>query len=199
LRSVLQERCSIFVEAEDEAAFYGPKVDVQMKNVNGKEDTACTNQYDFVMPKRFGMIFTNQHGEDEEPVVIHRASLGALERTIAFLIEHFAGAFPVWLSPVQAVVIPINSDQVVYAKLIEEKLKEKSVRVELWDQTDSMQKRIRNAEAQKIPYIIVVGEKEAHSDNISLRVRGKIDRGTIKADKFITEVLSKIQSKSLEL
>ena len=199
LREVLVERKgAVYVEAEDEAAFYGPKIDVQMKNVNGKEDTAFTNQYDFVMPKRFEMSYTNEKGEAEEPVVIHRASLGAIERTMAFLIEHFAGAFPVWLSPVQAIIIPISDDQQDYAAKIAEKLESQGVRVEI-SAGGSMQNRIRKAEKQKTPYMLVVGEKEVASDSVAVRARGEDDRGVVKAQDFIDMITQKIKDKSLEL
>lgn len=128
LREVLVESQAPFYEAADEAAFYGPKIDVQMKNVNGKEDSAFTVQYDFVMPKRFKMHYVNHDDTEAEPIVIHRSSLGCFERTMAFLIEHYAGAFPVWLSPIQAVIIPISQDQSVASKLAYEQLKETGIK-----------------------------------------------------------------------
>lgn len=199
LRKVLIERDAPYYEAKDEAAFYGPKIDVQMKNVLGKEDTAFTVQYDFCLPARFNLEFTNEKGESEQPVVIHRSSFGAMERSIGFLIEHFAGSFPAWISPVQVVVIPISEDQVVYAKLVEEKLLSQKMRVELWDQAESMQKRIRTAEKQKIPYMLVVGDKEAKSESVSIRTRGKKEQETKTLDGFLTHVNSIIESKSLDL
>ncbi|MFC1653521.1 threonine--tRNA ligase [Patescibacteria group bacterium] len=198
LRSVLLERKSIFVEAEDEAAFYGPKVDVQMKNVNGKEDTAFTNQYDFVMPKRFDMKFTNEDGTEEEPVVIHRASLGAIERTVAFLIEHFAGAFPTWLAPIQAVVIPIAESHQGYADSIHKSLKQSGVRSEVNKEAQSMQKKIRIAEKQKIPYMLIVGDKEKESNSVSVRKRGQKDLGNQGQQKFVSHIVEEIESKSLD-
>jgi len=108
LRSVLEKRKAHFVEAPNEAAFYGPKIDFQMQNTNGKEDTAFTVQYDFVMPKRFDLSYVNEKGEQEQPIVIHRSSIGAIERVMAFLIEHYSGAFPIWLSPVQVSILPVS-------------------------------------------------------------------------------------------
>src|SRR3989344_4354186 len=199
LRKVLVDRKAVFVEAPNEAAFYGPKVDVQMKNANGKEDTAFTNQYDFVMPKRFDMKFTNEEGREEEPIVIHRASLGAIERTVAFLIEHFAGAFPVWLAPVQVAVIPITDDQHAYAEQIYEKLKAAGFRVENDNESESLQKRIRQAEKQKIPYMLIIGGKEVEGQTVSVRGRGQQDFGTMPLDQFQTKLKGLIDTKSLGL
>lgn len=199
LREVLHQLDAPHYEAADEAAFYGPKIDVQMKNVNGKEDTAFTVQYDFVMPKRFHMTYIDSHGTPAEPVVVHRASLGCFERTMAFLIEHFAGAFPLWLAPVQAVIIPISQDYIVAAKRVDESLKAAGIRVELWDQAESMQKRIRMAEKQKIPYMLIIGQKEADSGDVSVRVRGQQDRGVMSLADFQSDVLNRIASKALEL
>lgn len=184
LRKVLVSRKAIFVEAENEAAFYGPKVDVQMKNVNGKEDTAFTNQYDFVMPKRFDMKFVNENGVEEEPIVIHRASLGAIERTVAFLIEHFAGAFPAWLAPIQTVIIPISEKHVEYAQEVTEQLKALGLRVENWSESESLQKRIRTAEKQRVPYMLIVGDKEIEGKTVSVRKRGQINLGSQNTADF---------------
>lgn len=197
LRKVLVDRKAIFVEAENEAAFYGPKIDVQMKNVNGKEDTAFTNQYDFVMPKRFDMKYTNEEGREEEPIVIHRASLGAVERTVAFLIEHFAGAFPAWLAPVQAVVIPISQEHAIYAEEVTKAMKARHLRVENWSQSESLQKKIRLAEKQKIPYMLVIGDKEVASQSVSVRKRGQVDLGIQNTNTFIEQLVSEVETKAL--
>ena len=170
-----------------------------MKNANGKEDTAFTNQYDFVMPKRFDMKFTNEEGREEEPIVIHRASLGAIERTVAFLIEHFAGAFPVWLAPVQVAVIPITDDQHAYAEQIYEKLKAAGFRVENDNESESLQKRIRQAEKQKIPYMLIIGGKEVEGQTVSVRGRGQQDFGAMPLDQFQTKLKGLIDTKSLGL
>jgi threonyl-tRNA synthetase len=170
-----------------------------MVNVNGKEDTAFTVQYDFVMPKRFELTYTNEDNAEEEAIVIHRSSIGAIERVMAFLIEHFAGAFPLWLAPVQVVVIPISQNQSVAAKLAYEKLKEANIRVELWDQAESMQKRIRLAEKQKTPYMLVIGDREAESGEVAVRARGQQDLGVMKLAEFIEKAKSIETTKSLEL
>ena len=197
LKKVLDKRQSLYYEAPGEAAFYGPKIDVQMKNVNGKEDTAFTVQYDFCLPSRFKLKYINEEGQPEQPVVIHRSSFGAMERSIGFLIEHFAGAFPVWLSPIQCVIIPIGEDHVVYGKLIHSKLTELGVRSKLWSQAESMQKRIRIAEKQKIPYMLVVGDRETENESVSVRSRGKKDLGTMQLPQFIEQITSEIKIKSI--
>jgi len=183
LRKVLVERKSPFFEAKNEAAFYGPKIDVQMKNFSGKEETAFTIQYDFVMPKRFKLTYVDKDGQEKEPVVIHRSSIGAIERTIAFLLEHYAGALPFWLSPVQVCVIPIADRHLPYAQKIKNELE--GFRVEISQENETLAKRIREAEMQKIPYILVVGDKEIAHNAVGVRVRGKGDVGTMTLDEFI--------------
>src|SRR6185369_7158591 len=149
-----------------------PKIDVQMKNVHGKEETAFTVQYDFVMPKRFKLSFINEEGKEEEPIVIHRSSIGAIERIMAFLIEKFGGAFPLWLAPTQVVVIPISQDQHGYADEVVAALKKAKIRVENWNEAESMQKRIRRAEKEKSPYMLILGKQEVDEKNLSVRHRG---------------------------
>ncbi|MBI4049257.1 MAG: threonine--tRNA ligase [Candidatus Doudnabacteria bacterium] len=197
LRKVLKKRKAPFFEAENEAAFYGPKIDIQMKNVNGKEDTAFTVQYDFVMPKRFKLSYTNESGADEEPIVVHRSSIGAVERIIALLIERYAGAFPVWLSPVQAAVLPISDKQVKYAQKIVDELRENDIRVDFYNRPESIGKKIREAEMQKVPYMLIVGEKEMKAKSVAVRARGQKDLGSIKLEKFIDKIEKEIKSKSL--
>ena len=183
LRQVLVERKSPFFETEKEAAFYGPKIDVQMKNFAGKEDTAFTIQYDFVMPKRFNLTYIDKDGQKKEPIVIHRSSIGAIERTMAFLLEHYAGALPFWLSPVQIHIIPIADRHLEYAQKVKNELKD--FRVEINDAQETLGKKIREAEMQKIPYILVVGDKEIASNAVGVRERSKGDLGTVTLDNFI--------------
>src|SRR3989339_158431 len=183
LRKVLKNQSVPYYEAENEAAFYGPKIDVQMKNVNGKEDTAFTVQYDFVMPKRFELKFINKEGKEEEPVVIHRASLGAFERTMAFLIEHYGGAFPLWLSPIQAVVLPISEKFLEPAQKVKEELQKNGIRVELNNDNKSLGGKIRESTLQKIPFMIIIGEKEVKSNLISVRSREGKDLGSMEIKK----------------
>ena len=197
LRKVLQDRGSIYYEAEQEAAFYGPKIDVQMKNVHGKEETAFTVQYDFVMPKRFELKYINEEGKEEEPIVIHRSSIGAIERIMGFLIEHFGGAFPLWLAPVQAVVIQISQEQEVYADEVLQALRAAGIRAENWNEAESMQKRIRRAEKEKIPYMLVVGKKEAEEKTVSVRKRGNQDLGTMRIEQLVEQAQREIKEKAL--
>ncbi len=197
LRKVLKDRGSNFVEAPQEAAFYGPKIDIQMKNVNGKEDTAFTVQYDFVMPKRFGLTFINEQSEAEQPVVIHRSSIGAIERVMAFLIEHYAGAFPTWLSPVQVVLVPISGEQNEYAQKVADQLKDAGVRVEVSAENESMQNRIRKAAGEKVPYIAVIGKREVEGNLIAVRQRGNKDLGAMSVEEFEKKIVKEIKEKSL--
>lgn len=172
LREVLQERDCAFVEAQGEAAFYGPKIDIQMRNVLGKEDTAFTVQYDFVMPRRFNLTYIGQDGEEKMARVIHRSSIGAIERIVAFLIEHYGGAFPFWLAPIQVAVIPISQDQSDYAQSVAQQLRDTGIRVEIHDEAETMQNRIRKAEKQKIPFMLILGRREESENNLSVRERG---------------------------
>jgi len=186
LRQVLTQRKAPFFEAEKEAAFYGPKIDVQMKNFAGKEDTAFTIQYDFVMPKRFNLTYIDKDGQKKTPIVIHRSSIGAIERTMAFLLEHYAGALPFWLSPVQIHIIPIADRHVEYANKIKSELKD--FRVKINDAQETLGKKIREAEMQKIPYILVIGDKEISSTAVGVRERGKGDLGIVTLDNFIKNI-----------
>ncbi|HTR18974.1 MAG TPA: threonine--tRNA ligase [Candidatus Paceibacterota bacterium] len=170
LREVLKKRGEKFVEAKDEAAFYGPKIDVQMKNVNGKEDTAFTVQYDFCMPDRFDLTYVAEDGSKKRAFVIHRSSIGAIERLVAFLIEFYAGAFPLWLSPVQVAVLPVSEKHATYAQSVFEELRAAGIRAEL-SADDSLGKRIRNTKLEKIPYFIVVGDQEVSDSTVTVENR----------------------------
>ncbi len=195
LRSALKNRKSPFFEEENEAAFYGPKIDIQMKNFSGKEDTAFTIQYDFVMPKRFDLTYIDEAGKKQEPIVIHRSSIGAIERTMAFLIEHYAGAFPVWLSPVQVKILNITDRNLKYAEKINEEFKKSGIRAELDGANETIGKKIRNAELEKVPYILIVGDKEEKNDSIAVRERSKGDLGAMELEKFIEKIQKEIESK----
>lgn len=171
LRKLLQSRDCSFTEEAGEAAFYGPKIDVQMKNVNGKEDTAFTVQYDFCMPDRFDLTYIAEDGSKKRALVVHRSSIGALERIMAFLIEHYGGNFPLWLSPVQAAVIPVADTHTEYAKEIADTLKSEGYRIELDDSNESMGKKIRSAKKERLPYFIVIGDKEVETKTVTLESR----------------------------
>ncbi len=196
LRKALEKRNSSFFEGENEAAFYGPKIDIQMKNVNGKEDTAFTVQYDFVMPKRFKLTYTDESGKDEEPIVVHRSSIGALERVLGFLIERYAGAFPVWLSPGQVKVLPISDKFMDYAKEVVAELKENNIRVEMDDRSESIGKKIREAEMEKVPYMLIVGEKEVEAKSVAVRGRNQKDLGSMKLDKLVKQISEEIKKRA---
>jgi len=199
LRKALKKRKAPYFEAEGEAAFYGPKVDIQMKNAAGKEETAFTVQYDFVMPKRFKLRYLDRDGKEKEPVVIHRSSIGALERVIAFLIEHYLGALPVWLSPVQVKVLPVTERNIKYAQSVAEKLKKEKVRVELDERNETLPAKIRDAQLEKVPYMLIVGDKEEKSQKVAVRLRSEKDLGGVALSKFIAKVKNKIETKALDL
>ncbi len=186
LRNVLEKRDCHYVENEGEAAFYGPKIDIQMKNVLGKEDTAFTVQYDFVMPKRFDLKYKNASGEDQECVVVHRSSIGALERIIAFLIERYAGAFPFWLSPVQVKILPITSEIDDYAFEVKKELEKVGVRVDVDNDSETLGKRIRSAQKEKVPYMLVVGKEEVENKTVTVRARDNQEQIKLTIDEFIS-------------
>ncbi len=197
LRSVLEARKAHFVEAPQEAAFYGPKIDVQMKNVNGKEDTAFTVQYDFVMPKRFDLKFINEKGEEEQPIVVHRSSIGAIERVMAFLIEHYGGAFPVWLAPTQVKILPIAEAHLAYAQKLADELRALQVRVELDDRAERLPAKIRDAQLEKVPYMVVIGDKEMASDQLAVRSREGGKQEVLPKSEFIAKLQQQITERSL--
>lgn len=199
LREVLKERGAKFVEAEAEAAFYGPKIDIQMKNVNDKEDTAFTVQYDFVFPKRFNLNYINEEGKDEQAVVIHRSSIGAIERVIAYLIEKYAGAFPVWLSPIQVKVLPVSDKSKDYAFQVMKELNNHEIRVEVDDRNETLQAKIRDAQIMKVPYMLILGEKEEKVKKVSVRRRDGVDLGQMDLEKFLDLIKDKIEQKSQDL
>ncbi len=189
LRKILKKRNAHFVEASNEAAFYGPKIDIQMRDVRGKDNTAFTVQYDFVMPKRFDLGYIDSDGARKEALVVHRSSIGAIERIMAFLIEKFAGAFPLWLSPVQAKIIPIGDRQSDHAQSIASEFKKAGIRVETDLSTESLGKKVRAAKLEKIPYVIVIGDKEMESGLLNLEGRtAKIEGKTVsEAIAFLKE------------
>ncbi|MEK7595437.1 MAG: threonine--tRNA ligase [Patescibacteria group bacterium] len=181
------------------AAFYGPKTDFTIRSSIGREFAISTNQLDLFMPGRFNLTYTDKDGSDKLCAVIHRAPLGSHERFIGFLIEHFAGAFPVWLSPLQVKLIPISQNQADYAQRLKDKLLEKDIRVELDDRDETMQAKIRDAQMQKIPYMFIVGKKEVEANTVSVRLRTGEDLGALKALDAISRVGERISSRSLDL
>ena len=199
LREVLKDMKHDFVEAADEASFYGPKIDIQMKNVMGKEDTAFTVQYDFVMPERFNLVYTDKDSKEKKAIVIHRSSVGALERVIAFLIEHHAGNFPLWLAPVQIKIISVGEGHIEYCQKIAEKFTKENIRVELDISDETVGNKIRKSSQEKIPYTLVIGDKEMNSKDLAVRIRGKQDLLNISKEEFITKIKTDIKNRSLEL
>lgn len=194
LRNVLKTREAPFYEAEDEAAFYGPKIDVQIKNVLGKEETAFTCQYDFVMPKRFELSYIDSTGAKQEPIVVHRSSVGAFERTMAFLIEHYAGAFPLWLSPVQVALLPISEHELDYAKSIAQALKKEGIRIELDESASTLGKKMVKVRDQKVPYMVILGKQEVENKTITLKNRAG-EQITLNLDEIIAKLRQEIVSK----
>ena len=177
LRRLLEQRGVPFVEGVGEAAFYGPKIDFMAVDSLGRTWQLATAQLDFNQPARFGLEYINESGTKEQPVMIHRAILGAIERFIAILLEHYAGALPVWLSPTHVAVLPISDEQLTYAQEVAGTLKQAGIRAEVDERSESIGKKIRNAELQKNPVILVVGKKEVEQQTVSVRWRGKGDQG----------------------
>jgi threonyl-tRNA synthetase len=188
-----------YVEAEDEAAFYGPKIDVQIWSVIGREFSLATNQVDFAQPARFDLKFTNKEGNEEMPLCIHRAPLSTHERMIGFLLEHYAGNFPVWLSPEQVRVIPITDGQNEYANGIVKQLRDNGIRAHADISAQRMNAKIRQAQLMKVPYMLVVGENEMNAEQVSLRVRDGSQQNNIPLSEFMTRAKDKIARRAPEL
>ena len=185
-----------YEEAIGEAAFYGPKLDVQVKTAMGKEETLSTAQLDFLLPERFELTYIGQDGEHHRPVVIHRGVVSTMERFVAFLTEETKGAFPTWLAPKQVEIIPVNLDlHYDYAKSIQDELKSQGVRVEIDDRNEKMGYKIREAQMQKIPYQIVVGDKEVENNEVNVRKYGSQDQETLEKDEFIWNLVDEIRLK----
>ena len=198
LRKVATEKNLTFTEEKGEAAFYGPKLDFKLRDVIGREWQCSTLQFDFNLPERFDMTFINNKGEDERPYVLHRALFGSFERFIALLIEHYAGAFPTWLSPVQVMVIPVSEENFgAYALEVKGKLLAAGVRVKLDSSAEGLGKKIRDAEKQKIPYMLVVGEKEAIDGSVAVRKHADKNQEVLKVDEFVEKIKNEIDKKAI--
>lgn len=195
IRAALEKTGAKYVEGIGEATFYGPKLDVQIRSVLGKEDTIATNQLDFIVPERFGLEFTNEKGEKETPVCIHRAIMGSFDRFFAFYLEHTAGDFPLWLSPVQAVIVPISDRHLGYAQKIAAEMRRNKLRVEIDDRSERMNAKIRDAELQKIPLILVVGDKEAEANAVNLRERHVKEQRTLGVAELIGEMKGRVEAR----
>ncbi len=180
---------------EGEAAFYGPKIDFMVKDVLGRKWQLGTVQIDYVMPERFNLEYVGSDGQKHRPVVIHRAPFGSLERFIGVLIEHYAGYFPTWLSPVQVTVIPVSQNYIEYAKKVVNSLKENGLRVEIDERNEKIGYKIRESETNKIPYMLIIGEKEQTAGNISVRKHKEGDKGTLSLNDFIDNITDEIKNK----
>jgi threonyl-tRNA synthetase len=197
VRKVLIDTNTPFVEVQDEAAFYGPKIDVQIWSVIGKEFTLATNQVDFAQGRSFKLSFTNKDNQAEVPLIIHRAPLGTHERFIGFLLEHYAGKFPTWLAPLQVKILPISDKFMDYANTILQKLKNADIRVEIDDRNEKVGKKIRDTELARVPYMLVIGEKEMNEGKASIRRQGIGDLGAKDMDEFIAEISKEIKERSM--
>ncbi|MEI6585113.1 MAG: threonine--tRNA ligase [Sediminibacterium sp.] len=195
VRQVLKESGTPYVEVPDEGAFYGPKIDVQIWSAIGREFTLATNQVDFAQGRRFKLEFTNKDNAPETPLIIHRAPLGTHERFIGFLLEHYAGKFPVWLAPLQVKILPISEKFQDYALAVKAKLRKAGVRVEIDDRNEKIGKKIRDTELMRVPYMLVIGEKEVAENQLAVRRQGKGDMGVQSVDSFIELVVDEIDNR----
>jgi len=199
LRNALNNRGIQYQEAIGEAAFYGPKMDFMVRDALGREWQCSTVQLDFVQPENFGLEYIGEDGMAHRPVMIHRAVTGSTERFMAMLIEHYAGAFPVWLAPVQAMIIPIADRHIEYANQVLEALKAAGVRAEVDARGERMNAKVRDAQLQKIPYMLVVGDKEAAANAVAVRLRSNENLGPMPLPAFIERVTDRIKTRSKEL
>ena len=197
MKNILDNLEIPYVEGVGEAAFYGPKLDIQIRNVWGKEDTLITIQIDQLLAEKFGMEYTDRDGTKKNPYIIHRTSIGCYERTLAYLIEKYAGAFPVWLAPTQVQIITVSDNNNDYAREVQAKLQAKGVRVEVDLSNESVGKKIRNAVMTKSPYVLVLGDKEMAEGSVAVRARGNKDTVSMSYADFEAELMEKINKKSL--
>jgi threonyl-tRNA synthetase len=182
----------------DEAAFYGPKIDVKLVDAIGRLWQLSTVQFDSMLPRRFELEYIAEDGKKHRPLMVHRALFGSVERFFGILVEHYAGAFPVWLAPVQASVLPITDKQAGYAHEVAEKLKAAGVRVSVDDRSEKVNLKIRDAQMQKIPYMLVVGAREADAGQVAVRHRKRADLGPTSIEEFIRTILGEISTKSAD-
>ena len=197
LREVLREKGVIFEEADGEAAFYGPKIDIQARNVYGKEDTMITIQLDCAIAENFDMYYVDQHGEKVRPYIIHRTSMGCYERTLAWLIEKYAGKFPTWLCPEQVRVLPISDKYEDYAKKVLEELRAKDIDAALDNRSEKIGFKIREARLERVPYMLVVGQQEEEQGLVSVRSRFAGDEGQKPISDFLEQICEEIRTKAI--
>ena len=200
LREALVKRDLAFEVRAGEGAFYGPKIDVVISDVLGRDWQLATVQLDFVMlPERFALEYIDADGQGKRPVAIHRAIYGSFERFVGILTEHFAGTFPTWLAPVQARVLPVSEKIAAYGRSVFERLKEGGIRVELDDRNEKLGYRIREAQLQKVPYMLIVGARESQEGTASLRRRTGEDAGAVPVDRLCADLVAEVASRSLTL
>jgi threonyl-tRNA synthetase len=197
LREAMIELELPFFEAKGEAAFYGPKLDIQLADVMGHEETYSTIQIDFHLPNQFGLGYIGQDNKEHRPVIIHRAVISTMERMVSYLIELYAGAFPLWLAPVQTVVMPITDRQLEYAQQVHARLEQAGLRSHLDDRKEKVQLKIRDAQMQKVPYMLVVGDREAESGAVAVRHRKHGDMGAKPLEQFVAEVTNLVATKNV--
>ena len=195
IREVLDELCGEgqYRINEGDGAFYGPKIDIKMKDCLGREWQMGTVQVDFQLPLRFNLSYIDSNGEKKTPILIHRALFGSFERFIGIITEHFAGAFPVWLAPVQVKVLPISDNQKEYANKVVADLENKGLRVELDDRQEKIGYKIREAQLQKVPYMLILGEKEVEANAVGVRARKEGDIGAMKIEEFISKIEDEVK------
>ena len=198
VRQVLIDTGVPFVEVKGEGAFYGPKIDVQIWSAIGREFTLATNQVDFAQSRSFKLSFANQNNQPEIPLIIHRAPLGTHERFIGFLLEHYAGKFPTWLAPLQVKILPISDKFMDYAHSILQTLKKADIRAQIDDRNEKIGKKIRDTELARVPYMLVIGEKEMNEGKASVRRQGKGDMGAIEVGKFVADIVEEIKERRSE-
>jgi len=198
MKRILDDLKIEYIVADGEAAFYGPKLDLQFRNVHGKEDTIFTVQVDFSLAERFDMTYIDQNNEKKRPIIIHRSSLGCYERTIAMLIEKYAGAFPVWMAPTQVIILPIIDKQHDFSYDVMRKLEDKGIRVEIDTRNEKIGYRIREARLDKIPYMLVIGDREIENGAVSVRNRKDGDLGQQKIEEFISKIMNEVDNKLIE-
>jgi threonyl-tRNA synthetase len=199
LERVLQRRNIPYKTIAGEAAFYGPKIDIKLVDALGRLWQLSTVQFDFNLPARFDLEYVGEDGERHQPIMVHRALFGSVERFFGVLIEHYAGAFPLWLAPVQVGLVPISEKHIEYAKKVQQQLQSAGLRVELDDRNEKMNAKIRDLTMQKIPYLLVMGDKESAANAVSLRTRGKGDQGSMPLGEFIEKATQLVKEKSVEL
>ena len=195
LIEALNEKNIDYIVNEGDGAFYGPKIDFQLEDAIGRTWQCGTIQLDFQMPERFDISYVDKDNEKKRPVMIHRTVFGSMERFMGILIEHYAGKFPLWLAPVQAIILPISDKFNDYAYKLEEKFNEKGIRIEVDGRAEKIGYKIREAQLQQVPYMLVVGEKEVQDNLVSVRSRDKGDQGQMNIDEFITKALEEIKNK----